>query len=48
MPQSWLVWPIGALKTLGVLGLLGMPLIGTGAAAGLVLSDPALSLTVTR
>ncbi|MEV0827872.1 DoxX family protein [Nonomuraea rubra] len=41
VPESWLVWPIGALKALGALGLalglLGVPLIGTAAAAGLVL-----------
>ncbi|NUP76197.1 MAG: DoxX family protein [Nonomuraea sp.] len=41
VPLSWLVWPIGALKALGaaglVLGLLGVPLVGTAAAAGLVL-----------
>ncbi|NUR90476.1 MAG: DoxX family protein [Nonomuraea sp.] len=41
VPRSWLVWPIGALKALGalglVLGLLGVPLVGTAAAAGLVL-----------
>ncbi|MFI6791367.1 DoxX family protein [Nonomuraea sp. NPDC050383] len=41
VPQSWLFWPIGALKALGALGLalglLGVPLIGTAAAAGLVL-----------
>ncbi|GAA3601238.1 DoxX family protein [Nonomuraea rosea] len=41
VPESWLFWPIGALKALGalglVLGLLGVPIIGTAAAAGLVL-----------
>ncbi|MEO3806415.1 DoxX family protein [Nonomuraea sp. B1E8] len=41
VPESWLVWPIGALKVLGALGLalglLGVPLAGTAAAAGLVL-----------
>jgi hypothetical protein len=41
VPESWLVWPIGALKVLGALGLalglLGVPLVGTAAAAGLVL-----------
>ncbi|WP_182875054.1 DoxX family protein [Microbispora sp. H10670] len=41
VPESWLVWPIGALKALGALGLalglLGVPLVGTAAAAGLVL-----------
>ncbi|MBF8193057.1 DoxX family protein [Nonomuraea sp. K274] len=41
VPESWLVWPIGALKALGALGLalglLGVPLIGTAAATGLVL-----------
>lgn len=41
VPESWLIFPIGALKALGalglVLGLLGVPLIGTAAAAGLVI-----------
>ncbi|KAB8194661.1 DoxX family protein [Nonomuraea phyllanthi] len=41
VPESWLVWPIGALKALGALGLAvglaGVPLVGTAAAAGLVL-----------
>jgi hypothetical protein len=41
VPQSWLAFPIGALKAAGALGLalglLGVPLIGTAAAAGLVL-----------
>lgn len=41
VPQSWLVFPIGTLKTAGaaglLLGLLGVPLIGTAAAIGLVL-----------
>ncbi|MFG1704148.1 DoxX family protein [Nonomuraea sp. M3C6] len=41
VPESWLVFPIGALKAVGalglVLGLLGVPLIGTAAAAGLIL-----------
>ncbi|MEO3796460.1 DoxX family protein [Nonomuraea sp. B10E15] len=41
VPESWLVWPIGVLKLLGALGLalglLGVPLAGTAAAAGLVL-----------
>ncbi|MGI5291563.1 DoxX family protein [Nonomuraea polychroma] len=41
VPQSWLVFPIGALKAAGALGLalglLGVPLVGTAAAAGLVL-----------
>ncbi|MEU5860283.1 MULTISPECIES: DoxX family protein [unclassified Nonomuraea] len=41
VPESWLVWPIGALKAAGAaglaLGLLGVPLAGTAAAAGLVL-----------
>jgi hypothetical protein len=39
--ESWLVWPIGALKALGALGLalglLGVPFVGTAAAAGLIL-----------
>lgn len=39
--ESWLVFPIGALKAAGALGLtlglLGVPLIGTAAAAGLIL-----------
>ncbi|WP_433435032.1 DoxX family protein [Nonomuraea sp. CA-141351] len=41
VPESWLVFPIGALKAVGALGLalglLGVPLIGTAAAAGLIL-----------
>lgn len=41
VPQSWLVFPIGTLKTAGALGLLagllGMPLLGIAAAIGLVL-----------
>ncbi|MFD1935020.1 MULTISPECIES: DoxX family protein [Nonomuraea] len=41
VPRSWLTFPIGTLKTLGALGLLlglaGVPLIGTAAAVGLVL-----------
>lgn len=41
VPESWLVFPIGALKAAGALGLalglLGVPLVGTAAAAGLVL-----------
>jgi hypothetical protein len=41
VPESWLVFPIGALKAAGALGLalglLGVPLIGTAAAAGLIL-----------
>lgn len=41
VPESWLTFPIGTLKTAGaaglLLGLVGMPLIGTAAAIGLVL-----------
>ncbi|WP_214415404.1 DoxX family protein [Sphaerisporangium fuscum] len=41
VPETWLVFPIGALKAAGALGvalgLLGVPLVGTAAAAGLVL-----------
>jgi hypothetical protein len=41
VPESWLTFPIGTLKTAGaaglLLGLVGVPLIGTAAAAGLVL-----------
>jgi DoxX-like family len=41
VPPSWLTFPIGTLKTAGavglLLGLLGVPLIGNAAAAGLVL-----------
>ncbi|GAA1689693.1 hypothetical protein GCM10009830_41560 [Glycomyces endophyticus] len=41
VPHSMLVFPIGVLKVLGGLGLLagvaGLPLVGTAAAAGLVL-----------
>src|SRR5438034_2269241 len=40
VPESWLTFPIGTLKTAGavglLLGLLGVPLIGTAAAIGLV------------
>ncbi|RZU72551.1 DoxX-like protein [Micromonospora kangleipakensis] len=39
--ESWLTFPIGTLKTAGavglLLGLLGVPLVGVAAAAGLVL-----------
>jgi hypothetical protein len=41
VPESWLTFPIGTLKTAGaaglLLGLAGVPLIGTAAALGLVL-----------
>jgi hypothetical protein len=41
VPESWLTFPIGALKTAGAIGLLlglvGVPLIGTAAAIGLIL-----------
>ncbi|HEV2896145.1 MAG TPA: DoxX family protein [Actinomycetota bacterium] len=41
VPESWLTFPIGTLKTAGaaglLLGLLGVPLVGTAAATGLVL-----------
>ncbi|MQA08415.1 MAG: DoxX family protein [Pseudonocardiaceae bacterium] len=41
VPESWLTFPIGTLKTAGaaglLLGLLGVPVIGPAAAAGLVL-----------
>jgi len=41
VPQSMLVFPIGVLKAAGglglLLGLVGFPLVGTAAAAGLVL-----------
>ena len=41
VPESWLTFPIGALKTAGaiglLLGLIGVPLIGPAAAIGLVL-----------
>src|SRR5918912_4473420 len=41
VPESWLTFPIGTLKTAGALGLLlgvlGVPLIGTAAAVGLIL-----------
>jgi hypothetical protein len=41
VPESWLTFPIGTLKTAGAVGLLlglaGVPLVGTAAAAGLVL-----------
>jgi hypothetical protein len=41
VPESWLTFPIGTLKTAGaiglLIGLLGIPLLGTAAAIGLVL-----------
>ena len=41
VPESWLTFPIGTLKTAGAVGLLlgvfGVPLIGTAAAVGLIL-----------
>src|ERR1700693_3751298 len=41
VPESWLTFPIGTLKTAGavglLLGLVGVPVIGTAAAIGLVL-----------
>ncbi|HYY77590.1 MAG TPA: DoxX family protein [Actinomycetes bacterium] len=41
VPESWLTFPIGTLKTAGAVGLLlglfGVPLVGTAAAIGLVL-----------
>lgn len=41
VPESWLTFPIGTLKTAGaaglLLGVIGVPLIGTAAAAGLIL-----------
>ena len=41
VPESWLTFPIGVLKTAGavglLLGLVGVPLIGTAAAIGLIL-----------
>jgi DoxX-like family len=41
VPESWLTFPIGTLKTAGavglLLGLIGVSLIGTAAAIGLVL-----------
>jgi hypothetical protein len=41
VPEAWLTFPIGVLKTAGafglLLGLLGVPLIGTAAAIGLIL-----------
>jgi hypothetical protein len=41
VPESWLTFPIGTLKAAGaaglLIGLLGLPLIGTAAAIGLVL-----------
>src|ERR1017187_1772778 len=40
-PESWLTFPIGTLKTAGavglLLGLIGVPVIGTAAAIGLIL-----------
>jgi hypothetical protein len=41
VPESWLTFPIGTLKTAGAIGLLlgiiGVPLIGVAAAIGLIL-----------
>jgi hypothetical protein len=41
VPESWLTFPIGTLKTAGavglLLGLIGVPLVGTAAAIGLAL-----------
>jgi hypothetical protein len=41
VPESWLTFPIGTLKTVGavglLLGLIGVPVIGTAAAIGLIL-----------
>ncbi|TMF15144.1 MAG: DoxX family protein [Chloroflexi bacterium] len=41
VPESWLTFPIGTLKIAGavglLLGLIGVPLIGTVAAIGLIL-----------
>jgi hypothetical protein len=41
VPESWLTFPIGTLKTAGALGLLlgliGVPFIGAAAAIGLIL-----------
>jgi DoxX-like family len=41
VPESWLTFPIGTLKTAGaaglLVGLLGLPPVGTAAAIGLVL-----------
>jgi hypothetical protein len=41
VPESWLTFPIGTLKTAGAVGLLlglaGVPAIGTAAAIGLIL-----------
>jgi hypothetical protein len=41
VPESWLTFPIGTLKTVGavglLLGLVGVPVIGAAAAIGLIL-----------
>ena len=41
VPESWLVFPIGTLKAAGaaglLLGVIGVPLVGTAAAIGLTL-----------
>ncbi|ORB84336.1 hypothetical protein B1987_11615 [Mycobacterium kansasii] len=41
VPESWLTFPIGTLKTAGALGLAvglaGLPMVGVAAAVGLVL-----------
>lgn len=53
VPESWLTLPIGTLKTAGAVGLLlgaiGVPLIGTAAAIGLILfSSVPSTLTYVR
>jgi DoxX-like family len=53
VPESWLTFPIGTLKTAGaaglLLGLIGVPLIGAAAAIGLILSTPtSVQATIRR
>jgi DoxX-like family len=52
VPESWLTFPIGTLKTAGavglLLGLIGVPLIGTAAAIGLILFFVCASYTHVR
>lgn len=52
IPESWLVFPVGFFKAAGaaglLVGLLGVPLIGTAAAIGLILYFVCASYTHTR
>lgn len=52
VPESWVVFPIGTLKTAAaaglLLGLIGVPLIGTAAAIGLILFFTCAAYTHVR